>query len=280
MATVPPSPPPEEKNSLKADNILHEEEVSKNETCPIPRKPYVFTEKRKQNLAKANQTRLEKSSLKKSFRGQLDEMAKDLQTIYEKKVQEIINQGISASSTSSSELNSSSAPSPDSAMSSSSSSSAAQESSIPIERVEPKQKTRKRRPSYKDTSDTSSSDESEPPKRKPKPRKTKAREYISESSSEDEAPPKRKSFKSRRSSKKKHKKNSKSRKYHSRSDSEEVSEYSDTASDDEYEPSSKPRRPPPPSMNYGHITPGNLPYTGFSGGYRDRARGIYSGCTF
>lgn len=200
----------EEGNSLPEKEDDAPPPVPDEPKAGIPRKPYIYTEKRKENLAKANQVRTEKALAKKMLQSQLESMTRDLQTIYESKLQEITKSQLPTPTPVPPDP--SPPPSPEKPanpplMSSSSSSSSS--SDIPIEPVKVK-KGKKRAPVEESSSD---SDESVPPPPRVKSRKSrksrKQREFnydtgSSDSSEEEYTRPRRKSSRSAKKAKKKY----------------------------------------------------------------------------
>lgn len=257
------SPPPALETPVQ-------EEVEKS--VGVRRKPFVYTEKRKENLAKANLARLEKNVIKKNFKGQLEDMAKDIQTIYETRLQQIINSTDKNVPLPPPEPSSDTTPPPNPPMASSTASASA----IPIEPVLKERKSKKR-VSYPSDSSSESDDEPVKPKKrttKKKGKKVKTVSYDSSSSEEEEeqAPKHRKHKKP-----KKKKPSKRQSQYITSSEESGESEGGVSESEDEYRPAAKPSRPktylPAYGMGKGGRKPSIRPGYGLT-------RGPYSGCTF
>lgn len=139
--SVPPVPPLPE-NSLP---IKESEEANNSlpvESGPVfKKKEYVFTDRRKENLLKANKARKENGELKKQLKLKYDLAAKELQTLYEHKLAQLHNSGENIINPVKIEM-----------------------SAIPVESVvkEDVKKGKKQKRSKKQESDSDSSSDSEP----------------------------------------------------------------------------------------------------------------------
>lgn len=151
------------------------------------KKPFVFTEKRKESFAKANQVRLDRQQWSKKLREDYTKATQDLKSVFQQRIQElnynstnppIISDPVPVPTQEITEM----------------STKQTQEQEIPIEKVVPEQKKEKKPPKIVYASD-SDSDEStiivRKPKKTKKPKSKKKVVYVesdSEESSEEEAP--------------------------------------------------------------------------------------------
>lgn len=84
--------PGESENSLIDSTPITSQIIEPVETLPAyKRKPYEFTEQRKENLRRANQTRKEKGELRKILKCKYDEAASELQKTYKAQLIELLD---------------------------------------------------------------------------------------------------------------------------------------------------------------------------------------------
>lgn len=159
----------------------------------IPKKkPFVFTEKRKESFAKANQARLERQQWSKKLREDYTKASQDLKSVFQQRVQELTVASQNPVSIPISE------PPKEIPEMSTKPNTTSQEQEIPVEKVIPDLKKEKK-PKIVYASDSDSEESTiviRKPKKSKKQKSKKKVVYVdpsdSDSSSEEEVPPSRK----------------------------------------------------------------------------------------